>query len=77
MLSIINQGISAARVGGVDGAELLLPIDRVVAASQARNVVIVVVRNVPHPALPDGPPGGRRQAAADHQGEAQQLEQGE
>ena len=52
-----------------------MTVDRVVIASDPGNVVIVVIRNVPHPTLPDGPPGGRRHAQADHQGEGEELKE--
>ena len=67
--------ISAAGVCWINSAEFLLTIDRVVGASNSRNIIIVIVRNVPHPALPDGPARGRRQGGADDDGEDQELKE--
>ena len=59
----------ASRIGGVESAEVRLALDRVVHPSHAGDVVAIVIRNHPHPALPDGPAGGggQHQADADHQ----------
>ena len=69
------QIISAAGVCRINSAEFLLTVDRVVVASNSRNIIIVIVRNVPHPALPDGPARGRRQGGADDDGEDQELKE--
>ena len=70
-----NWDTSTAGICWIESTELRLAINRVVAASDPRDVVIVVIRNVPHPTLPDGPAGGRRHAEADHQGEGDELKE--
>ena len=72
-----NRLISASRVWWIESTEFLLTIDRVVASTHSRNVVVVVIRNLPHPSLPDGPTWSCRHTEADHQGERQQLGQGD
>ena len=67
--------ISTAGIWWIESTQLGLTVDRVVVASDPRNVVVVVIRNVPHPTLPDGPAGGGRQTEADHQGDGQELQQ--
>ena len=67
--------ISTAGIWWIESTQLGLTVDRIVVASDPRNVVVVVIRNVPHPTLPDGPAGGGRLTEADHQGDGQELQQ--